>query len=83
MMHTAKSKDELVQSCGICRYYKKFEPDEEEPKTDDEEEEEEDPETVTGICRRFPPTLFPSVVSTTAWPEVSAKTGWCGEFTPA
>lgn len=67
-------------SCGLCRYYKAFEVEEEpEPQ---EEEEEDDPEAVTGICRRYPPALFPGIVSTSASPEVSAKTGWCGEFMP-
>lgn len=74
------SEKSISQSCGSCRYYKPFETDEEQ--NTDDEEEEDDPETVTGVCRRYPPQLFPGIVSTTAWPEVSDKSGWCGEYTP-
>lgn len=68
----------VAQSCGSCRYYKPFENTEEEA---EEEEDDDDPE-VTGVCRRFPPALFPGIVCSTAWPEVSDKSGWCGEYTP-
>lgn len=82
MKFSSSTREKSVKpTCGLCRYYKAFEHDE-EPVAGDEEEEEDDPEAVTGICRRYPPALFPGIVSTSAWPEVSARTGWCGEFTP-
>lgn len=71
----------ITQSCGTCRYYQAFEHDE-EADAEDDEQDDDDPDASTGICRRYPPQFFPGIISASAWPEVSANKGWCGEFTP-
>lgn len=60
--------------CGTCRYYQEFE--------DLEPDDIESPEDLTGICRRYPPVVFPGLSPTSTYPDVSAATGWCGEYTP-
>ena len=79
-----REKNEVVNSCKNCRYYHAFPPD---PDDDDDDPEEDDP---TGVCRRYPPRLLVGGLGllldsggrSTGWPEVNAKTGWCGEHVP-
>jgi hypothetical protein len=76
-------REETTQCCGLCRYYQSFEQDEGIEEEEEDDEEEDDPEAVTGYCRRYPPHYFPNIpVAISAWPEVSGKKGWCGEFIP-
>lgn len=64
-----------AESCNNCRYFKELE--------DLEDEDRSDPEIITGICRRYPPRLFPGIpYATSEYPEVCGSTGWCGEYTP-
>jgi hypothetical protein len=69
-----KSEQETEAFCNECRYYQEYD----ELETDDIES----PEDLTGICRRYPPAVFPGVSPTSVYPDVSGPTGWCGEFTP-
>lgn len=78
-----KPQEQLVERiwrnsehCGHCRYYLEFTEDE-------QDDDEDDPDVMTGNCRRYPPILLPSIpVAVSAYPEVSATKGWCGEFVP-
>ena len=73
----------IIECCQSCRYYKEYpsisDGEDEEEEADDEEETEfaED-----GICRRYPPKLFPGLTPISVYPDVSGRKGWCGEYTP-
>lgn len=69
-----RSKPTQEDACVSCRYYQEAE--------DLEEDDRDDPETITGICRRYPPVTIPGVDTVSVYPEVVGSTGWCGEFTP-
>lgn len=81
---------EIVQSCGSCRYYQSFpeEPDDEDDDDKDNGDEDEDDaepadaELITGVCRRYPPHPSSCSCHQSLFPEVSARSGWCGEYTP-
>lgn len=79
----AKAKlESAAEHCEDCRYFQEYEDlaDLAEP-TD---EEDEDEEMLTGVCRRFPPTMlvaYPEPV--TRHPDVMGGHDWCGEFTPS
>ena len=75
------AKTETVQNgeaCHNCRYYQTYL--EHEGQTEDDPEQESD---YTGVCRRYPPQLFPIYPdSMILYPDVIGATGWCGEYTP-
>lgn len=62
------------EACLTCRYYQEYE--------DLEIEDLESPDDLTGVCRRYPPRLFAGLTPIAVYPDVSRKSGWCGEYTP-
>jgi len=74
MKTTKPEKRSDADHCATCRYYQEYE--------DLEPDDIESPEDYTGICRRYPPTVFPFVNPISVSPDVSGPTGWCGEYTP-
>ena len=61
------------ESCQACRYYLEYE--------DLEEIDIESEDDLTGICRRYPPVVYPSLTALSVYPDVS-RNGWCGEYMP-
>ena len=75
---TQKIEAPKSDSCEDCRYYRAYI---EEP--EDAPEDDNDPDTLTGLCRRYPPQVILSYPEPIAiHPDVAGVTGWCGEFTP-
>lgn len=67
-------EQQKIQSCAGCRYYLEY---------DDLETDPEEPDAPTGVCRRYPPKLFPgSPMAVSLFPDVSKDVDWCGEFLP-
>lgn len=62
-----------TDSCQFCRYYLEYE--------DLEDTDVEDSDDLTGICRRYPPIVYPSLTPMSVYPDVS-RNGWCGEHMP-
>lgn len=69
-----KNGEATEENCGSCRYYQEYE--------DVEPEDPEEEDAFTGICRRYPPVVFPGLTPTSTYPDVSETTGWCGEYMP-
>ena len=74
MKATKPEQRSNTDHCATCRYYQEYE--------DLDPHDIENTEDYTGICRRYPPTVFPFVTPISVSPDVSAATGWCGEYTP-
>lgn len=77
---TSKIDAPKAEACNDCRYYLA---DDIEDMEEDHDEEESPFEEYTGVCRRYPPSIFlmyPEPIC--QHPYVIGTTGWCGEFTP-
>lgn len=61
------------ETCQSCRYYLEYD--------DLEEDDIESPDDLTGICRRYPPIVYPSLTALSVCPDVS-RINWCGEYMP-
>lgn len=77
----------IIECCQSCRYYKPYPAsDEDEPEEDDEEdadaEDAEYADDYSGVCRRYPPRIFPGITPISVYPDVSGRRGWCGEYMP-
>lgn len=73
MKSTPDKQSSLEETCGTCRYYL------EDPEVDEAIDPDDD--EMTGICRRYPPVVYPGYAPASVYPDVS-QNGWCGEFVP-
>jgi hypothetical protein len=68
-----KDTEKQPDTCAECQYYLEY---------DDLDPEEMEEDDYTGVCRRYPPVVFPGITATSVYPDVSGPKGWCGEFMP-
>lgn len=75
LLPKSESERESVKPdiCQSCRYYLEYE--------DLNEMDLETPDDLTGICRRYPPAVYPGLTPLSVSPDVP-RNGWCGEYMP-
>ena len=81
----SRNEPAIIECCQSCRYYKEYESIADEEEEDDEDEDEgtaEFPDDYSGVCRRYPPRIFPGITPISVYPDVSGRKGWCGEYMP-